>query len=109
MWNELIIKNLRKELKMTQEEFSEFTHIPKRSIENWEASARKPPHYIIELIQYKALRELKERQCATCIYFWNCPKTPNRIIEENMCDKYEDKTNDEYDRIETYPITNETW
>ena len=37
------IKQMRKESGMTQAQFSEYFGIPKRTIEEWERGARKPP------------------------------------------------------------------
>ena len=37
---------------MTQQQFSDMLHIPKRSIENWESGARQCPEYVNELITY---------------------------------------------------------
>lgn len=47
------IKTLRRSCGMTQKELSDFLGIPKRSIENWESGERKPPEYLISLIEYK--------------------------------------------------------
>lgn len=51
------VKNLRILSGMTQKEFSEYFHIPKRSIEDWECERRKAPEYVIELIEYKLQAE----------------------------------------------------
>ena len=48
----MTIKELRSASGMTQQQFSELLHIPKRSIENWESGARKCPDYVNELITY---------------------------------------------------------
>ena len=42
---------------MTQQEFADYFNIPKRTLENWEAGTRKPPMYLIELIEYKIKKE----------------------------------------------------
>lgn len=51
------IKELRAAAKMTQKEFSEYFNIPKRTIEQWEGGQRKPPHYLVDLIEYKLKNE----------------------------------------------------
>ena len=48
----MTIKELRSKCNMTQQQFSELLHIPKRSIENWESGARQCPEYVNELIKY---------------------------------------------------------
>lgn len=44
------IKAMRKVLKMTQSEFSECFHIPKRTIQDWESGKHLPPKYVIDLL-----------------------------------------------------------
>lgn len=58
----MTIKNLRTAAGMTQQQFSEYFNIPKRSIENWEGGQRKCPEYLLDLIYYKLSQEemLKE-------------------------------------------------
>lgn len=51
------IKELRKQTGMTQKQFSEYLHIPQRTIECWEGEQRKPADYIVELIEYKLKNE----------------------------------------------------
>ncbi len=51
------IKELRTAAGMTQKAFSEYFHIPKRNIENWEGGTRAAPEYLIELIEYKLHNE----------------------------------------------------
>ena len=53
----MTIKELRTAAKMTQKAFAEYFNIPKRTIEEWEAERRKPPQYLIELIEYKLKNE----------------------------------------------------
>ena len=56
----MTIKEIRKAAGMTQSEMAEKLHIPKRTIENWDGGQRKPPDYIVELIQYRLLGMLKK-------------------------------------------------
>ena len=44
------IKDLRKELNMTQSEFGNMFGIPMRTIQEWESGRRKPPDYVLHLI-----------------------------------------------------------
>ena len=53
------IKAMRVDSGMTQNQFSDYFHIPKRSIENWESGQRVPPEYVVELIEYKLKKEKK--------------------------------------------------
>ena len=61
------IKELRAATGMTQKAFSEYFHIPKRNIENWEGGTRAAPEYLIELMEYKLNKEglLKEPENKT--------------------------------------------
>ena len=38
---------------MNRKEFSEYTGIPVRTLEDWEAGRRTPPEYIPRLIEYQ--------------------------------------------------------
>ena len=51
------IKQMRKESGMTQAQFSEYFGIPKRTIEEWERGARRPPDYLPRLLCYKLFTE----------------------------------------------------
>ena len=48
-----IIKDLRNSKGMSRKEFSEYTGIPVRTIEDWEAERRVPPEYIPRLLAYR--------------------------------------------------------
>lgn len=45
------IKELRNKYGLTQEMLAQMYGIPKRTIENWEEGSRKPPEYVINLIE----------------------------------------------------------
>ncbi len=47
------IKQLRAQAGMTRKEFSEYTQIPVRTLEDWEAGRRTPPEYIPRLLAYQ--------------------------------------------------------
>ena len=47
------IKNLRQRTGMTRKEFSDYTQIPVRTLEDWEAGRRTPPEYIPRLLAYQ--------------------------------------------------------
>lgn len=51
------IKKLRTACGMTQQAFSDYFGIPKRTLEDWEAGRRKPAEYIEKLIEYKLKHE----------------------------------------------------
>ena len=53
----MTIKELRTASGMTQQQFSEYFNIPKRTIENWEGGKNKCPEYLLELIRYKLEKE----------------------------------------------------
>ncbi len=45
------IKKLRKQTKLTQTKFGELFGIPLRTIQEWESGERKPPEYVIDMIE----------------------------------------------------------
>lgn len=47
------IKTLREQTGMNRKEFSEYTKIPIRTLEDWEAGRRTPPEYIPRLLEYQ--------------------------------------------------------
>ena len=53
------IKQLRESVGMTRKEFSQHTGIPVRTLEDWEASRRTPPEYMVKLLE----RVIKEDFC----------------------------------------------
>ena len=56
------IREMRTRLGDTQSEFAERYNIPFRTIQNWEAGVRKPPEYIIELLEDRILSDLVNRK-----------------------------------------------
>lgn len=48
-----IIKGLREQAGMNRREFSEYTGIPVRTLEDWEAGKRTPPEYVPRLLAYQ--------------------------------------------------------
>lgn len=46
------VKELRKLARMTQKQFSARLGIPLRTIEDWDSGKRKPPEYVVRLIEY---------------------------------------------------------
>ena len=48
----LKIKELRECKGMNRKEFSEYTGIPIRTLEDWEAGRRTPPEYVPRLLAY---------------------------------------------------------
>lgn len=47
------IRALREQTGMKRKEFSEYTKIPLRTLEDWEAGRRTPPEYIPRLLAYQ--------------------------------------------------------
>ena len=50
-----VIKSLREQTGMNRREFSEYTKIPVRTLEDWEAGKRTPPEYIPRLLAYQLM------------------------------------------------------
>lgn len=55
----MTVKELRIACGMTQQAFADYFEIPKRTLEDWEAGRRKPPEYLVKLIEYKLKKEGK--------------------------------------------------
>jgi DNA-binding transcriptional regulator YiaG len=53
----MTFKELRHKSGMTQKAFSEYFNIPKRTIEDWDGERRKCPAYLLELMEYKLIKE----------------------------------------------------
>ena len=52
------ILEMRRCLGDTQSEFAQRYNIPYRTIQNWESGLRKPPEYILELLEHKVEEDL---------------------------------------------------
>lgn len=52
----MTVKEIRKITGLSQARFGEFYGIPKRTIEDWETGRRKPPEYVLELLE-RAVKE----------------------------------------------------
>ena len=50
------VREMRKALGITQSEFAVRYNIPFRTIQNWETEQRKPPEYILDLLE-KLIKE----------------------------------------------------
>lgn len=48
----MTIKELRENTGLSQDKFAELIHIPRGTIRNWEQGIRKPPEYVLFLIEY---------------------------------------------------------
>lgn len=55
----MTFKELRIASGMTQQQFSDYFKIPKRTIENWESGIRECAPYLLDLIKYKLEKENK--------------------------------------------------
>lgn len=56
------IHEMRKSLGDTQSEFAERYSIPFRTIQNWEAGVRKPPQYLMHLLESRVRSDLANRK-----------------------------------------------
>ena len=55
------VKEIREALKMSRPQFSEWSGIPVRTLENWESGVRVPPAYVVDLLNVKFREDLKMR------------------------------------------------
>lgn len=51
------IKTLRERSGMSQNNFAEYLNIPPSTLKKWEQGLRECPVYLIELIEYKLIKE----------------------------------------------------
>lgn len=51
------IKELRAKTGLSQSRFALAVGIPVATVQNWEIDRRKPPEYLLELIEYKLRHE----------------------------------------------------
>lgn len=56
------LRELRMQLGDTQSEFAQRYHIPFRTVQNWETGVRKPPEYIMELLENRIMTDLVNRR-----------------------------------------------
>ena len=56
------IREMRKQLGDTQSEFAARYNIPFRTIQNWETGIRKPPEYIVSLLEHRVEEDLINRK-----------------------------------------------
>ncbi len=59
------IREMRNALGDTQSEFAARYNIPFRTIQNWETGVRKPPEYVIRLLQSRLRADLVNRKTVT--------------------------------------------
>ncbi|MFR7592360.1 MAG: helix-turn-helix domain-containing protein [Longibaculum sp.] len=59
------IRDMRTRLGDTQSEFAARYNIPFRTVQNWEAGVRKPPEYIISLLETRIQADLINRKTTT--------------------------------------------
>ena len=58
------IREMRTRLGNTQSEFAARYHIPFRTVQNWETGLRKPPKYILDLLERRIREDLVNRKTA---------------------------------------------
>ena len=58
------IREMRSRLGDTQSEFAARYHIPFRTVQNWETGLRKPPEYIMRLLESRIREDLVNRKTA---------------------------------------------
>lgn len=63
------IREMRERLGDTQSEFSARYNIPFRTVQNWETGMRKPPDYIIELLENRVRSDLVNRKTAVLVEY----------------------------------------
>ena len=56
------IREMRTKLGITQSEFAVRYGIPFRTVQNWETGLRKPPEYVVDLLEQRTKRDLINRK-----------------------------------------------
>lgn len=56
------IREMRTRLGITQNEFAARYSIPFRTVQNWETGLRKPPEYVVDLLEQRTKRDLINRK-----------------------------------------------
>lgn len=69
------IREMRTNLGDTQSEFATRYHIPFRTVQNWETGQRKPPEYIMKLLESRIREDLVNRKTVAL------PKFDSRKID----------------------------
>ena len=59
------IREMRTRLGDTQSEFAARYNIPFRTVQNWETGMRKPPEYIVNLLEQRIKDDLVNRKTVT--------------------------------------------
>ena len=59
------IKELRKSIGLSQAKFSDQFGIPKRTLQDWESGSRKPPQYVMSLLESAILAKVAETGTGT--------------------------------------------
>ena len=54
----MTIKEMREACNMSITDFAKLLEIPYRTVQDWEGGRRKPPEYVIKLIEYKLINEI---------------------------------------------------
>ena len=75
------IREMRAALGDTQAEFAERYHIPFRTVQNWETEVRRPPEYIVRLLEHQVKEDLVNRRTAVLPKY--NPKKTNLPRREN--------------------------
>lgn len=60
----MTIRDMRTQLGVTQSEFATRYNIPFRTVQNWETGLRKPPEYIVKLLESRIKEDLINRKTA---------------------------------------------
>ncbi len=60
----MTLREMRKSLGDTQSEFAARYNIPFRTVQNWESGQRKPPEYVLSLLEARIRRDLVNRRTA---------------------------------------------
>lgn len=58
----MTLREMRTQLGDTQSEFADRYHIPFRTVQNWETGVRKPPEYIMNLLEQRIQEDLINRK-----------------------------------------------
>ncbi len=58
----MTIQELRAKTGLSQSKFAERYGIPVRTLQEWEQGKRKPPGYVLELLEFKVRKDMEENK-----------------------------------------------
>ena len=91
----MTIKEIRVLAGLTQKQFAEKYHITFSSIRNWESGHRTCPGYVVELLQFKVMEDLKMEELRA--YLNSEIEKREKLLKEEQQKREENRNNSMFD------------